>query len=233
MKHLKLFNNETNYNTWLISDNFVTPYVSKNKSNGNINYQRRLPYDNEIEYLQSTGTQWIDTKIIPTPNTKCQIKFNNISATGDVIFGYNTGDDHIDYRFFNVSNNLYFDIPGNYNDKDGNRIMSDTYKINMNTIYELELGNYYVKDLTTNNIIIESTYCNDFGNIENSITLNYYKEDRISLNKWYYVKIFNNNRLILDLIPVKKDGIGYMYDKISNQLFSNQGTGNFILGPDK
>lgn len=27
--------------------------------------------------------------------------------------------------------------------------------------------------------------------------------------------------------------IGYMYDKVSGQLFGNQGTGNFILGADK
>ena len=135
--------------------------------------------------------------------------------------------------FFNNGSNLYFDIPGNNNNKDGNRIMSDIYKVNMDNIYELELGNYYVKDLTTNEIIVQSEFIDDFGNIENTITLNHHSTNGNSHNKWYYVKIFNNNRLILDLIPVKKDGIGYMYDKISNQLFSNQGTGNFILGPDK
>jgi len=63
--------------------------------------------------LESTGTQWIDTGIIPTINTKSQIKFCNLNATGAVIFGYNNGDDHIDYRLFNYSSNLYFDIPGN------------------------------------------------------------------------------------------------------------------------
>ena len=100
MKHLKLFNNESNYNAWLESTSFITPYVSKNKDNNNINYQRRLPYDKEIEYLKSSGTQWIDTLIIPTPNIKCQIKFINTSATGAVIFGYYKDSDRDDYRFF-------------------------------------------------------------------------------------------------------------------------------------
>lgn len=197
-----------------------------------------LPYDAEIEYLESTGTQWIDTGIIPTINTKSQIKFCNLNATGAVIFGYNTGDDHIDYRLFNYSSNLYFDIPGNQSFiSEGNRLTSDTYKININSIYELELGNFYVKDLTTNNIIVNSTPCNNFGEINNSITLNAgyenYSTYVISSNKWYYVKIYENNTLILNLIPVRIGQIGYMYDKVSGQLFGNQGTGNFVLGPDK
>lgn len=33
----------------------------------------------------------------------------------------------------------------------------------------------------------------------------------------------------LDLIPVRKNGKGYMYDRISGELF---GTGDFIVGPD-
>ena len=37
----------------------------------------------------------------------------------------------------------------------------------------------------------------------------------------------------MNLIPVRKDGVGYMYDTVSGQLFGNIGTGNFILGPDK
>lgn len=30
---------------------------------------RGIPYDAEIEYLQSTGTQWIDTGVVPTAGT--------------------------------------------------------------------------------------------------------------------------------------------------------------------
>ena len=43
----------------------------------------------------------------------------------------------------------------------------------------------------------------------------------------------NDNKLVMDLIPVRKGNVGYMYDKISGQLFGNNGTGNFILGADK
>jgi hypothetical protein len=47
----------------------------------------------------------------------------------------------------------------------------------------------------------------------------------------FYIK--NNGVMKLDLIPVRVGNVGYMYDKVSGQLFGNAGTGNFILGPDK
>ena len=37
----------------------------------------------------------------------------------------------------------------------------------------------------------------------------------------------------LDLIPVRKGTVGYMYDRNSNLLLPNAGTGAFLLGPDK
>ena len=36
----------------------------------------------------------------------------------------------------------------------------------------------------------------------------------------------------MDLIPVRVGTTGYMYDKVSGQLFSNNGTGSFTLGQD-
>jgi len=46
-----------------------------------------------------------------------------------------------------------------------------------------------------------------------------------------YCKIYENNLLVRDYIPVKVNEIGYMYDKVSGQLFGNTGTGTFIIGP--
>lgn len=49
---------------------------------------------------------------------------------------------------------------------------------------------------------------------------------------WYGFKFYEYNNLIMDLIPVRIGDIGYMYDKVSGKLFGNEGTGEFILGPD-
>lgn len=39
--------------------------------------------------------------------------------------------------------------------------------------------------------------------------------------------------VVLDLIPVRKGGEGFVYDRVSGRLMGNSGTGRFILGPDK
>ena len=49
----------------------------------------------------------------------------------------------------------------------------------------------------------------------------------------YNAKVKSDGKVILDVIPVKINSIGYMYDRVSRQFFGNTGTGDFILGPDK
>lgn len=48
----------------------------------------------------------------------------------------------------------------------------------------------------------------------------------------YSCTIKEGDTLLRNFIPVRKDGVGYLYDKVSGELFGNAGTGDFILGPD-
>ena len=50
--------------------------------------------------------------------------------------------------------------------------------------------------------------------------------------QFYYFKIRRNGVLERDFVPVRVGTTGYMYDKVSKQLFGNAGSGNFILGND-
>ena len=49
--------------------------------------------------------------------------------------------------------------------------------------------------------------------------------------KIYYCQIIDGV-LVRDFIPVRVGQVGYMYDRVSGQLFGNAGTGAFIVGPD-
>jgi hypothetical protein len=53
--------------------------------------------------------------------------------------------------------------------------------------------------------------------------------------KCYSFKIYDTDgtTLLRDFIPVRKNGVGYLYDRVSGELFGNAGTGDFVLGPDK
>ena len=51
----------------------------------------------------------------------------------------------------------------------------------------------------------------------------------------YYCKLYENDILVGDFIPVKRkdDGVICLYDKVSKQFLLNQGTGSFITGPER
>jgi len=51
-------------------------------------------------------------------------------------------------------------------------------------------------------------------------------------DKVYSYKLYDNDILVRDFIPVRIGNIGYMFDKVTGKMFGNSGTGNFILGPD-
>ena len=54
-----------------------------------------------------------------------------------------------------------------------------------------------------------------------------------SIGLWYYTKIWKDNTLLYDLIPVVKDNVGCMYNKVDGTFFYNAGSGDFIIGPQK
>lgn len=61
---------------------------------------KRLPYDAEVEYLESTGTQYIVTGIRPAQNLSFVIKFDNLDLNigfGNV-FGSRVSSAHTEYQ---------------------------------------------------------------------------------------------------------------------------------------
>lgn len=48
----------------------------------------------------------------------------------------------------------------------------------------------------------------------------------------YGETIHTDGVLVRDFSPVRVGSVGYMYDRVSGQLFGNGGTGAFVLGPD-
>ncbi len=176
---------------------------------------------NEIQYIEATGTQWIDTNICPTSNTKVMLKFNMTAPTGNVIIGfYNSESDS--FRFFNYNNNAYLD----YGSGDGyNRINGGT--IAAGTTYNIEFGNRYVKDIDTNTNIISSTAVSFTDKTTSMRIFGDAGSDKAS-GKLYYCKVYDNNNLVGDFVPaLDENNVPCLYDKVSNQYFYNSGTGTF------
>lgn len=189
-----------------------------------------VPYDEELEYIESTGTQWIDTGIKPKLTTKARMKVCNKAWTGDVIFGFTPPStvsswDTKDWRIFNHSNTVYFDMLG------GARINGSTFTAG--EWRELEIGNYYVKDIVTGSTLISGTTRTDSSAYEsNTYTLTLNKagyNGAMSQNKWAYVKIYDGDTIVQDLIPVRVGTTALMYDRVTGTFPAHYGT--FVAGP--
>lgn len=185
----------------------------------------KVPYDAEIEYLESTNErnvrQWIDTGFMVKNQyiVECRVLLKNVSSSGMIFCaGWNNS---FKYALNRITFYYY-----------GNKYGYLTPEFEANTIYNIQFGNNTIQ---WNNNTFNIGYTGDnFTSIEPLALLGTYDGNYLSLGRYYFLKLKDENgQLVLDLIPVRKDGVGYMYDKVSGQLFGNAGTGSFILGPDK
>lgn len=249
-KYLKLYNTDTERTSFESSANYEEPYTSRIKNTTNIFYNKSdrqggqiLPYDAEIEYIKSTGTQRIFfNNYIVNPNTEyyLTLKFDNkasnwSSANKGVYGGVITGGDTdccFSVNFGGSTNqtttlfwwtNKTYQSGASVKSKDyGSTIIS-----NKNTIHytngNINYGgtNFAVTTKTTTNgqgFTLFGT-----GSTTPFSAYNMYV---------YNFKLIENSITIHDYIPVRIGQTGYLYDKVSGELFGNAGTDNFILGAD-
>jgi len=225
MKHLKLFSSNENYNDWKNSLNYICPNVLYIKNQKSVQYNKNY-YDAELEYLQSTGTQYIDTLFEQKDIEKFAIKYYS-DGWEEPGYGNAMGCRWTsNSREFQVTNYTSSISIGARNSNMGN----NAHQIN-EVIYNggnIVNVNGTIKNINNVTTLTDIYHVILFGIWDES------KGDVIQLEntKIYYVTLEGNGKK-LELIPVRKDGVGYMFDKVSKRLFSNSGTGTFILGPDK
>jgi len=191
-----------------------------------------LPYDAEVEYLQSSGTQYIDTGIKPTTNTRVVLECSNLLQSGDTeneTFGYCATVNGSRVRFHMVAVAHWMNNKFHYGC--GSGILYTTTADKAKHIFELSGDGSVIQDGVNYSI----------GSSITSISQTMPLFARILDGEYQYttgvrvhsLKCYEDGVLILDFIPVRVGQVGYMYDKVSGQLFGNSGTGSFILGNDK
>ncbi len=183
-----------------------------------------------IEYLESTGTQYIDTNIIPDIDTEIiltQKIIGNIKKQ-KYLFGLyeNTGQ-----FYFYTTNELILQWAWSFQYKNSSVTANtdiQTFDIfSENNISYLKI-NDQIKDskTTTTQSTIRTLFL--FGANEAGIA-RLYGNLRVYAFK---VKRHSTGALIHDFIPVLDyDGVPCMYDKVEHTFYYNAGTGDFIAGP--
>lgn len=197
---------------------------------------KRKPYDAEIEYLESTGTQWIDIGYYTMPNSVFYCGTTPIKRQGNgmCFWGSCKGDgtlgigDSVQLCEKYASQGVFHFI--------------DTY--NSSNSIAFDYGSYYDIECCVSKCSIKANGVESFG--KTNFILKQKAEfpvfmyarnlsgsaNRCSIARFHYWKVYEDLELVLDLIPVRVGSVGYMYDRVSGRLFGNEGTGDFVLGPD-
>ena len=177
------------------------------------------PYNAEIEYLESTGTQWIDTLYsVQSFNFSFEI---NYMQTAD-----NSGIKFLMQQVMNYSN-FYIAIYSN-----ASNMLSGAWGGDWKASSVSSDRNRHTVKLQSQKLYRDGAQVLTF-----SKQTFYTSSNTVSIfgipARVYWAKITYNGTLVRDLIPVRVGNVGYMYDRVSGQLFGNSGTGSFVLGPDK
>lgn len=216
--------------------------------------QNQLPYDCQIEYLESSGTQFIDTGIFITGPYTAEIVFekptNQTSGYAKLIGVGNEANAAYQYCILEIDNTNRNKL--RCSNRDGERKSSVSITLDSSNIHDIIIENPDANtiNLTYNGASVGtvsdtfvtyskastgSLYLFTINNIldrnGNVVSNNY--PTNFTTFKLHSFKFYSGEQLIRDMIPVRIGQVGYMYDKISGQLFGNSGSGTFTLGPDK
>ena len=183
-----------------------------------------------IEYLESTGTQYILIKDMNYRNINVQtsIEYSSLSPWCTSINFYSKNLDTLFINQIDTDNKwyLYFN----------NTVYETDYLVTTNRKYNIKINLIlYDSNFITNDQIIQS-YTNYYDEVNYISLFASYKPNRGFYNacnvKFYYLKLYDNDVLVRDFIPVlDPDGVPCMYDKVEGKFYYNAGTGQFIAGP--
>lgn len=198
-----------------------------------------LTYDAEVEYLEGTGSQYINTGLkanTTTTRLDISIEFTDATSTQGVFGSRNATIGRYDScNAFILAQNIF-----RPDWAAGGGSASDNITISPNTIYDISItrgaltinGQAYTYSSTVSADQTHDFLLFNFTNASDSPFSAGLK------GKIRYAKLYLNNVLVRDMTPVRftnelGQSEGAMYDRVSGQLFRNQGTGAFIIGPDK
>ena len=173
----------------------------------------------QLEYIRSTGTQYIKTGMLPTANTTVELKFNAKDAVNDAtFFGQGWGNSNFlfirqndKFKFFGTST-----VVGDLSDDDL------TAYVTTNNDVVIDYGDHATTTAvsrTASTVNAFNIFADNGGSHKGSWT-------------FYSMKIATNGNLQRYYVPAEResDGAIGLYDRANNVFYANQGTGAFVAG---
>ena len=204
-----------------------------------------LPYDAEVEYVETDGIgAYVNTGITLTYQSIINVRFKVISVPSTASTGLVYNPVFGAAASSNVLNGSNFMLvaavgAGTFRPSQPNIASGATPPSYDNNIHMVSLASgvftFDGSNIGANTIsasrVIGKLCMGSRGEFE-AATL---PEYGYTQSRFFSCQIYTNGVLTFDGIPVRKDGNGYLYDKVSGNIFGNSGASGTAVnpGPDK
>lgn len=181
----------------------------------------------QLEYIQSSGTQYIDTGFKPNQDTKIVVSVAFLGSAGENVLGSRNSSSDATNRFGIITFGSSSKIGSFFGSTATQSISLDSSIHN----YTLSKAGLSVDGASYGGAYTSSFSCTypitlfAWNNGSNGIVKN--------SSKIVDCKIFSGEVLVRNFIPCKNSsGVIGLYDVIENQFYQNAGTGSFVAGAE-
>lgn len=186
----------------------------------------------ELEYIESSGTQYIDTGVKPTGATRAvaDIETHQPTAATTCIFGER-----------NTSTPTASEAYTLWVMQTGKTVRSDFFGDN-GTITKTLHGSRFVADKNANVCTVGGSTISNTSNPSGKASLGLFvlacndvgAAKYFTAAKLFSMQVYEAGSKVLDLVPARRDADGEvgMLDMLSGRFLGNAGTGSFVAGPD-
>lgn len=186
------------------------------------------PYDAEVDYLVSNGQQYIDLGIVGKSDYDIESEIGFARYETMFAFGSRYDPKKSALNFMSLTTTRRFDIGREQwlvTDPDTGVLKKFTYN---HSSMRFEYGN-------STGVVSASTFSNTINMVlfGNNTSGTIARSNGVMIGRFY----ITDGEKTIDLIPVRKGGKGYMYDRVTGELLGNTVTGYGFpaecIGPDK
>ena len=198
-----------------------------------IEFISQLPTEyQEVEYIESSGTQYIDTGVVATSGFEIDIKINIDTVTGSmapILYAHEPSEPYKrNFIAYTSSKKMEIDAGDKITQTSVTLTGDDVIKAsNVEDDFYLNVnGTNYTPTVTTAASNLEYS-----GRTMHLLHGNGYDVGYTS-GKVYYCKITVDGTLVRSFVPCyrKSDNIVGLYDLVNGVFYTNAGTGNFAKG---
>lgn len=231
MRNLKKYSNHSGYSA---DERALGCNISICKSENHTHYDKTFPYDSKVVYIDIPANAYIDSGIIPTDSTGFSYIGQRFTSPAVAFIGYRHTHTTTQYLYVYGYNSVGVFSHNNIN----TNVSYSSVTTDYDQLVEYKMNLYNSRRVACDDIV--SDYVLPSLSFVPNSTM-YVGAVHVSSNdalqssgrtRCYGCIITEGDKIVRDYVPVRIGQVGYLFDRVSGQLFGNAGTGTITVGND-